>query len=432
MGRSEELFERAQQVIPGGVNSPVRAYRAVGGAPRFITRAKDARIVDEDGVEYIDFVGSWGPLILGHARAEVLEAVNRAAENGLSFGAATRAEVEMVELICSMVSSVEMVRLVNSGTEAVMSAVRLARAFTGRSKIVKFEGCYHGHSDAMLVRAGSGLMTGSISSSAGIPEAAARDTLVAQFNEIESVEALFRAYPGQIAAVITELVPANMGLVLPDPEFLRQLRGLCTENGALLIADEVITGFRLGPGGAQERFHIRPDLTTFGKIIGGGLPVGAFGGRRDIMSQLAPEGAVYQAGTLSGNPLATAAGITQLTILKEQPEIYDRIDALTQMLADGFTALIQKYDLPATVNHVGSLFCLFFAGGPVRGFADTRASDTKRYAAYFHHMLSHGVFIAPSQFEVGFVSDAHTPEDIAYTLRQAEGFFADAAEERAK
>lgn len=423
MGKSEELFERALRVIPGGVNSPVRAYRAVGGVPRFIARGKGSRITDEDGKEYLDFVGSWGPLILGHAREEIVEAVTRAAADGLSFGAATRAEVEMAELICSMVPSVEMVRLVNSGTEAVMSAVRLARGFTGRPKVVKFEGCYHGHSDAMLVKAGSGLMTESISSSAGVPEGTARDTLVAQFNDIESVEALFQAYPEQIAAVITELVPANMGLILPEPDFLQQLRALCTKNGALLIADEVITGFRLSPGGAQARFGIRPDLTTFGKIIGGGLPVGAFGGRRDVMSQVAPTGNVYQAGTLSGNPLATAAGIAQLTFLHQHPEIYGRIDARTQTLADGLTGLIQKYGIPASVNHIGSLFCLFFTEKPVRSFADTHSSNMDAYAAYFHHMLSHGVFIAPSQFEVGFVSDAHTPEDIDCALREADRFF---------
>ena len=423
MGRSEELFERAVRVIPGGVNSPVRAYQAVGGVPRFISKAKGSRITDEDDVDYIDFVGSWGPLILGHAREEVLDAVRRAAGNGLSFGAATRAEVEMAELIGSMVPSVEMVRLVNSGTEAVMSAVRLARGFTGRPKIVKFEGCYHGHSDSMLVKAGSGLMTGSLSGSAGIPEGTVSDTLVAQFNDIESVASLFERYPGQIAAVITELVPANMGLVLPRKGFLPQLRRLCTENGALLIADEVITGFRLSAGGAQELFGIRPDLTTFGKIIGGGLPVGAFGGRREIMSRVAPCGSVYQAGTLSGNPLATAAGIAQLTILKNHPAIYSHTQALTRALGDGLTRLIREYHVPATVNRIGSLFCLFFSGRPVESYDDTRACDTRAYAAYFNSMLRDGIYLAPSQFEVGFVSDAHTDEDIGHLLKGAEKFF---------
>lgn len=423
MGKSEELFERALRVIPGGVNSPVRAYQSVGGVPRFISHAKGAKITDEDGVEYIDFVGSWGPLILGHARKEILDAVHKAAENGLSFGAATRAEVEMAELICSMVPSVEMVRLVNSGTEAVMSAVRLARGFTGRSKIIKFEGCYHGHSDAMLVKAGSGLMTEALSSSAGVPDGTACDTLVAQFNDIGSVESLFRKYSGQIAAVITELVPANMGLILPDDGFLTDLCRVCTENGALMIADEVITGFRLGPGGAQERFGIRPDLTTFGKIIGGGLPVGAFGGRRDIMSMVSPCGNVYQAGTLSGNPLATAAGIAQLNILKNNSEVYSRADSLTKALTDGLSDQIKTYGVHATVNRIGSLFCLFFTGGPVRNYGDTQSCDTAAYAAYFHHMLRHGVYIAPSQFEVGFVSEAHTPEEIQYVLRQSESFF---------
>lgn len=427
MGKSEELFQRAVRVIPGGVNSPVRAYRAVGGVPRFISRGKGARIVDEDGVEYIDFVGSWGPLILGHAREEVLSAVCRTAENGLSFGAATRAEVEIAELITSMVPSVEMVRLVNSGTEAVMSAVRLARGFTGRPKIIKFEGCYHGHSDAMLVKAGSGLMTESLSSSAGVPEGTAADTLVAQFNDIGSVESLFDEYPGQVAAVITELVPANMGLILPKKGFLQQLRKLCTQNGALLIADEVITGFRLGTGGAQALFGIRPDLTTFGKIIGGGLPVGAFGGRREIMEQVAPCGNVYQAGTLSGNPLATAAGLAQLTILNSRPEIYRQADAMAQALCEGLEQQIREYRIPATVNHIGSLFCLFFSGKPVESYGDTRACNTKTYAAYFHSLLAHGVYVAPSQFEVGFVSAVHTREEIQETLRQTGRFFREAA-----
>ncbi|MBZ4666726.1 glutamate-1-semialdehyde 2,1-aminomutase [Mahella sp.] len=423
MGKSEELFKRAKKVIPGGVNSPVRAYQAVGGVPRFISKADGARIIDEDGREYIDFVGSWGPLILGHARKEVLEAVCKAARNGLSFGAATRAEVEMAELIKEMVPSVEMVRLVNSGTEAVMSAVRLARGFTGRPKIIKFEGCYHGHSDSMLVKAGSGLMTGSLSSSAGIPEATANDTLVAQFNDIDSVARLFEYNPSQIAAVITELVPGNMGLVLPKEGFLQQLRRFCTENGTLLIADEVITGFRLGTGGAQELFGIQPDLTTFGKIIGGGLPVGAFGGRRDIMSMVAPCGNIYQAGTLSGNPLATAAGITQLLILKKHPEIYSRISALTQTLADELTKQIQKYDVPATVNHIGSLFCMFFTNSRVESYDDTHSCNVNVYATYFNYMLRQGIYLAPSQFEVGFISDAHTEDDIESLLKKTEKFF---------
>lgn len=423
MGISEELFERAVRVIPGGVNSPVRAYQAVGGVPRFISKAEGARITDEDGREYIDFVGSWGPLILGHAREEVVKAVGAAAQNGLSFGAATKAEVEMAELICSMVPSVEMVRLVNSGTEAVMSAIRLARGFTGKPKIIKFEGCYHGHSDSMLVKAGSGLMTGSLSSSAGVPERTANDTLVAQFNDIDSVRELFEHNPSQVAAVVTELVPANMGLVLPKEGFLQQLRQLCTENGTLLIADEVITGFRLGTGGAQGLFGIRPDLTTFGKIIGGGLPVGAFGGRRDVMEQVAPCGGVYQAGTLSGNPLATAAGIAQLTILKEHPEIYSRIGDLAKKVADGLTEQLRKYGVPATVNHIGSLFCLFFTGRSVESYDDTRSCDTKAYADYFHFMLERGIYLAPSQFEIGFISDTHTEEDMESLLKGAEQFF---------
>ena len=354
MGRSEELFEKAQKLIPGGVNSPVRAFQAVGGVPRFIRSAKGSHIVDEDGVEYIDFVGSWGPLLLGHARKEVVEAVRSAAGDGLSFGAATRAETEMAELICGMVPSAQMVRMVNSGTEAVMSAVRLARGFTGRQKIIKFEGCYHGHSDSMLVKAGSGVLTASLSSSLGVPENTAKDTLVARFNDLKSVAELFEADPDGIAAVIAELVPANMGLVLPESGFLQGLRRLCDRFGALLVADEVITGFRLGTGGAQSLFGVRPDLTTFGKIIGGGLPVGAFGGRRDIMMGLAPCGGVYQAGTLSGNPLAMAAGIKQLTILKEHPEIYRLLEDLGEKVEKGLTELIRKYAIRAVVNRIGS------------------------------------------------------------------------------
>ena len=423
MGKSEELFERAIKVIPGGVNSPVRAYQAVGGTPRFISKAKGSKIIDEDGNEYIDFVGSWGPLILGHARQEILDAVIKAAQNGLSFGAATKAEVEMAEMICSMVPSIEMVRLVNSGTEAVMSAIRLARGFTGRTKIIKFAGCYHGHSDSMLVKAGSGLMTGSLSSSAGVPYDTAKDTLVAQFNDIESVSTLFEQNQGQIAAVITELVPANMGLVPPQKGFLQNLRKICTENGALLIADEVITGFRIGAGGAQEQFHIHPDLTTFGKIIGGGLPVGAFGGRKDIMSQVAPCGNVYQAGTLSGNPLATAAGIAQLSILKNHPEIYAHIGSLGERISNGMNQLIQKYHVPATVNSCGSLFCLFFTSRKVVNYGDTQTCDTKAYAKYFNSMLRQGIYLAPSQFEVGFISDAHTQNDIDCLLQSSEKSF---------
>jgi len=423
MGKSEELFERACKFIPGGVNSPVRAFQSVGGVPRFIKKAEGDKITDEDGAEYIDFVGSWGPLILGHACPDVIDAVTNAAKNGLSFGAATEAEVEMAELICSMVPSVAMVRLVNSGTEAVMSAVRLARGFTGKPKIIKFEGCYHGHSDSMLVKAGSGLMTGSISSSSGVPEGTAKDTLVAQFNDIESVKKLFEQYPSQIAAVITELVPANMGLILPKDDFLQQLRTICTENGALLIADEVITGFRLGAGGAQELLHICPDLTTFGKIIGGGLPVGAFGGRKDVMELVAPCGSVYQAGTLSGNPLATAAGMIQLTILREHPEIYANLEHLGKKLKSGFDELSEKYHVPVTVNQIGSLYCIFFCSGKVESYTDTQCCDLKTYASYFHFMLEEGIYLAPSQFEVGFLSIAHTEKDIDKLLDCSKHFF---------
>lgn len=420
--RGELLFERAKKCIPGGVNSPVRAFRAVGGEPRFVRRGEGAFIYDVDGNRYVDFIGSWGPMIFGHNHPEVREAVIRAAENGLSFGAATEAEVQMAELVCSLVPSIEMVRMVNSGTEAVMSALRVARGFTGRDKIVKFEGCYHGHSDSMLVKAGSGVMTEGVPDSAGVPEGCAKDTLTARYNDLESVKALFEQ--NSVAAVIVEPVAANMGVVTPKDGFLQGLRDICTENGALLIFDEVITGFRLGLDGAQGYYGVKPDLTTFGKIIGGGMPVGAYGGRRDVMEFVAPLGSVYQAGTLSGNPIAMAAGIAQLGILQnEGTTVYNRINALGERLREGLRSVLEKWGLPYQVTGIGSLSCLFFTGQEVTDYASAKTADTAMFAKYFHHMLEGGIFLAPSQFEAIFISAAHTEDDIDSAIHTADEFF---------
>ncbi len=416
MTRSEQLFSRAVKVMPGGVNSPVRAYGSVGQTPRFIVRADGAKIYDADGNCYTDYVGSWGPMILGHNHPVVLKAVQKAAENGLSFGAATENEVKMAELVCEMAPSVEMVRMVNSGTEAVMSAVRAARGYTGRDKIIKFSGCYHGHSDAMLVRAGSGAMTAGVPDSAGVPAGCTGDTLTAEYNDLKSAERLFAENRGKIAALIVEPVAANMGVVEPKPGFLPGLRRLCDENGSVLIFDEVITGFRLAPGGAQEYYGVRADLTTFGKIIGAGMPVGAYGGRREIMSLVAPSGPVYQAGTLSGNPVAMAAGLAQLNLLRTHPEIYQKLDELGKRLRAGL-----KRALPhCKVNGVGSLSCVFFTEHPVTDYATARASDTDAFRRYFAHMLENGVYLAPSQFEAMFLSYAHTEGDIDRLIGLAE------------
>ena len=413
--RSSELFVQAQGRIPGGVNSPVRSFRAVGGTPLFIRRGKGSRIWDADGNEFVDYVGSWGPLILGHAHDSVVEAVGRALANGLSFGAPTEGEVELAGMIVDALPSIDMVRLVNSGTEATMSAIRAARAFTGRSKIVKFAGCYHGHNDGLLVEAGSGGATYSIPNSAGVPEGYARETLVADYNALGSVQRLFDSHPGEIAAVILEPVAANMGVVPPAPGFLDGLRQLTDANGALLIFDEVITGFRVGYGGAQTLYGVTPDLTCLGKIIGGGLPVGAYGGRRDVMEVVAPLGGMYQAGTLSGNPLAVSAGIATLNALKA-PAIYDGLEAMSARLADGLASAARKAEIPMTVNRVGSILTAFFNDGPVDGWDSVAASDRERYAAFFHRMLEAGVYLAPSPFEAAFVSTAHTAEDIDATL----------------
>ena len=423
MGISEELFERAKRVLPGGVNSPVRAYRAVGMAPRFITRADGAYIYDEDGKKYIDYVCSWGPMILGHNHPVIREAVEKAVKDGLSFGAPTRREVEIAELMCDLVPGIEMVRMVNSGTEAVMSALRLARGATGRDKLIKFEGCYHGHSDCMLVNAGSSALAGGHPSSAGVPVGAAKDTLTAQFNDLASVEALLEQNPGQVAAVIVEPVAANMGVVNPAPGFLPGLRALCDKHGALLIFDEVITGFRLALGGAQEYFGVKADLVTFGKIIGGGMPVGAYCGSRELLEQVAPCGPVYQAGTLSGNPVAMAAGLAQLTYLKEHPQVYADIAAKGERLADGLRAAAAEAGIPVAVNQIGSLLAPFFTPTEVTTFIDAKGSDVGRYAKYFRAMLEGGVALAPAQFEAMFVSAAHGEAELDATLEAARAAF---------
>lgn len=416
MTKSEELFARAVKVIPGGVNSPVRAYGNVGMTPRFITGATGPYIFDADSNRYIDYINSWGPMLLGHNNPEIRESVIRACEDGLSFGAATEREVEMAEFICAHVPSVEMVRMVNSGTEAVMSAVRAARGYTGRDKIIKFAGCYHGHSDAMLVKAGSGVMTAGIPDSAGVPAGCTRDTLTAVYNDLDSVRALLEANRGEVAAVIVEPVAANMGVVLPKEGFLQGLRSLCTEHGAVLIFDEVITGFRLGFGGAQEHFGVAADLVTYGKIIGAGMPVGAYGGKREIMEMISPSGSVYQAGTLSGNPVAMAAGLTQLKILQGNPEIYTRLFQKGEKLFEGMKELLQRYEAGCTMNYIGSLGCIFFTDRPVENYSDAKTADTARFTEYFAYMLNHGIHLAPSQFEAIFVSDAHTDETTEETL----------------
>ncbi|EGD48949.1 glutamate-1-semialdehyde-2,1-aminomutase [Ruminiclostridium papyrosolvens DSM 2782] len=417
---SNDLFDRAKKVIPGGVNSPVRAFRAVGSNPLFISRAKGSKLYDVEEREYIDYVCSWGPMILGHSNDLILKKVEKVLHNGLSFGAPVETEVQIAELIVSMVPGVEMVRMVNSGTEAVMSAIRLARGFTKRDKIIKFEGCYHGHSDSMLVKAGSGVLTAGVPDSLGVPRNVAGDTLTAVYNNISSVQQLFEENKNQIAAVIIEPVAANMGVIPPKEGFLKELSGICRQNSALLIFDEVITGFRLGAGGAQEYFGVEADIVTFGKIIGGGMPVGAYAGRKEIMEHVAPCGGVYQAGTLSGNPVAMAAGLAQLEILKSKPEIYEDINKKAEVLGNGLEKIVQKYKAPITLNRVGSLLCGFFSKNPVTNYQEAKLSNTKNYAAYFKSMLSKGIYLAPSQFEAMFVSSAHTYEDIDATLKSAE------------
>ncbi|MDA1128979.1 MAG: glutamate-1-semialdehyde 2,1-aminomutase [Chloroflexi bacterium] len=419
LSKSEALFAEAQKYIPGGVNSPVRSFKSVGGTPPFISRGQGARVWDVDGNEYIDYLGSWGPLVLGHAHPAVVEALTKTAEGGTSFGAPVEQEVELAKMICSSLPSVEMVRLVNSGTEACMTAIRLARAFTGRDKVIKFAGCYHGHADGLLVKAGSGLLTHGIPTSAGVPASYASETLVADYNDIESVEKFFLANPNDIAAIIVEPVAGNMGVVPPAQGFLESLRKITQENGALLLFDEVITGFRVGPNGAQGLYGITPDITTLGKIIGGGLPVGAYGGRKDVMQMVAPLGAMYQAGTLSGNPLAVSAGIITLTEL-QKPGAYERLETLAQRLTDGLTKAFKDVEMPSTINRVGSMYTGFFNAGPVTSLAHAEGSDTAMYGRYFHAMQERGVYIAPSQFEAGFVSTAHTEADIDATIAKAQ------------
>lgn len=404
---SADLFSKAKQYMPGGVNSPVRAYRAVGGEPPFIASAAGATVTDVAGRTYIDYVGSWGPMILGHAHPAVIEAVQQVAAKGLSFGAPCEAEVELAEMVCSRVPSIEKVRMVNSGTEATMTAIRLARGVTGRAKIIKFEGCYHGHSDALLVKAGSGALTLGQPSSPGVPPAVVADTLVAQFNDLATVEALFDAYAQDIAAIIVEPFPGNMNFILPEAGFLEGLRALCDRHHALLIFDEVMTGFRVGPAGVQSLTAVRPDITTLGKVIGGGMPVGALGGRADVMDGLAPEGAVYQAGTLSGNPVAMAAGIATLRVLSE-PGTYDRLQQSTQCLVDGIVARAQAAGVPLTANQACGMFGLFFTSEEkVSTYAQVMACDAKQFQSFFHGMLAQGVYLAPSAYEAGFVSLAH-------------------------
>ena len=423
MGLSEELFDRAVKVIPGGVNSPVRAYGAIGIAPRFIDRADGCHIYDVDGKEYVDYIDSWGPMILGHNFPEVKESVLKACEKGLSFGCATAIEVEMAEFICDHIPHVDMVRMVNSGTEAVMSAVRVARGFTGKNKIIKFAGCYHGHSDAMLVSAGSGVMTSGVPDSAGVPKGCTEDTMTAVYNDLDSVRALMEQADGQTAAVIVEAVGANMGVVPPKKGFLEGLRKLCDEYGALLIFDEVITGFRLAFGGAAEYFGVTPDLVTYGKIIGAGMPVGAYGGRREIMELVSPVGKVYQAGTLSGNPIAMAAGLTQLKYLYEHQEIYKDLEEKGKRLYGGMEKILAEKNLPYHINHVSSLGSLFFTEQEVVDYTSAKSSDTKAFSEYFKGMLAQGIHLAPSQFEAMFLSTAHTDEIIDKTLEAVKNYF---------
>ena len=424
---SAKLFEAARRVIPGGVNSPVRAFRAVGGQPLFIDRARGPHIWDADGNRYIDYVLSWGPLILGHAHPQVVKALQQAVERGTSYGAPTALETELAELVCDMVPSAEQVRFVNSGTEATMSVLRLARAYTGRDKIIKLQGNYHGHADFLLVQAGSGVATLGLPDSPGVPSGSTQDTLTAPFNDLAAIETLFKTHGSEIAGIILEPVAGNMGVIPPVEGYLSGLRRLCTEHSALLIFDEVMTGFRVAPGGAQEYYHILPDLTALGKVIGGGLPVGAYAGRRDIMQTVAPAGPMYQAGTLSGNPLAMTAGITTLKLLRE-PGVFDRLVAGTTRLCEGIGAAAEMAGVPVYQTQVGTMFCTFFTDRPVTGWDSAARSDTGLYARFFQAMLQRGVYFAPSQFEAGFFSTAHTDEIVVATIQAAQTAFAEIKE----
>jgi len=424
MSRSESLFQRARQHIPGGVNSPVRAFKSVGGTPLFFKHAEGAYIIDEDDRRYVDYVGSWGPMILGHSHPEVLQAVRAQLEHGLSYGAPTALEVEMADLLCSLIPSLEMVRMVNSGTEATMSAIRLARGYSGRDSIIKFEGCYHGHSDSLLVKAGSGALTLGVPDSPGVPEAFARHTLTLPFNDLQAVERTLDEVGGQVACIIVEPVAGNMNCVPPAPGFLQGLRSACDQHGVVLIFDEVMTGFRVAPGGAQELYGVQADLTTFGKIIGGGMPVGAFGGKREIMQQISPSGPVYQAGTLSGNPLAMAAGLATLRLIRS-PGFHQRLSDYTRALLDGLQARADAAGVPFTTTQAGGMFGLFFSQKhEIRSFADATGCNLEHFNRFFHHLLQDGVYLAPSAFEAGFTSAAHGEEELALTLNAAERAFA--------
>ena len=420
--KSKQLFAEAQQLLPGGVNSPVRAFSAVGGNPVFIESGQGAYLRDVDGNRYIDYVLSWGPLILGHSHKAIVQALRKALERGTSYGAPTEQETELARLVMEFMPGIEMIRFVTSGTEATMSAIRLARAFTSRDKIIKFEGCYHGHADAFLVKAGSGVATFDLPDSPGVPRAAVQDTLLARYNALDSVHEIFNSNPDQIAAVIVEPVAGNMGVIPPRDGFLQGLRDFTTASGALLIFDEVMTGFRVHPGGAQTLYGIEPDLTTLGKVIGGGLPVGAYGGRHEIMEMVAPIGPVYQAGTLAGNPLAMTAGIETLMLLK-QSELWKTMEKNAQILHDGLRRFARRAGVPLENTRVGTMFGFFFTEGPVQDWQTARASDTKRYAAFFHRMLERGIYLAPSQFESAFVSTAHCTNEIELTLEAARESF---------
>ncbi len=423
MSRNEELFARAQRTIPAGVNSPVRAYRSVGGTPRFIVRGDGAYLWDADGTRYLDYVGSWGPAILGHAHPAVVRAATEAATHGLSFGAPTEMEIEMAETLCRLLPSIELVRLVSSGTEATMSALRLARGFTGRSKIVKFEGCYHGHGDSLLVKAGSGALTFGAPSSAGVPPAIANETIVLPYNDLAAVQTAFSADGERIACIIVEPIVGNMNLIMPRPDFLPGLRAICDRYDAVLIFDEVMTGFRVHPRGAQGRYGITPDLTTLGKVIGGGMPVGAFGGRRAIMEKIAPLGPVYQAGTLSGNPVAVAAGLATLREI-DKPGFHDKLAAMTRALTDGLAGAARRAGVPFAAQSAGGMFGLYFAPSAPDTYDAVMACDKERFNRFFHAMLDAGVYFAPSAFEAGFVSAAHSADDIAATVALADKVFA--------
>lgn len=420
--KSNHLFEQAKSLLPGGVDSPVRAFKAVGGQPLFIERGEGPHLYDVDGSRFIDYVLSWGPLILGHAHPEVVTALQAAVQRGTSYGAPSPLEIELARLVIEFVPHIQMIRFVNSGTEATMSALRLARAFTKRNKIIKFEGCYHGHADLLLVQAGSGVATLGLPDSPGVPPSTVQDTLVARFNDLETVESLFREFPGQIAAVIVEPVAGNMGVVPPVKGFLSGLRSLCDREGALLIFDEVMTGFRVHPGGAQALYNIHPDLTTLGKVIGGGLPVGAYGGKKEIMEMIAPSGPVYQAGTLSGNPLAMTAGIETLKILK-RPGTWESLEKAAADLETGIAQAAHEASIPVCQTRVGTMFTNFFSEGPVQDWSTAKVSDTARFGKFFQSMLERGVYLAPSQFEAGFLSTAHTPDIIEQTVEAARESF---------